>query len=200
MKEHMKYELKQENNLVIEFSTAAYELAKKCLYEMVKSENFECAVENRNSLDLSGANVDSCIKIFNKKADGSCGRMLKFVINFSHTTSQILVNGNKTDLFISNILDELCSEMKEKCSQLDILNINIASALSYKPQSTVQITKMTMKLMTLQIWFMLQIIAMTSNLMVRFVSYVQFVVIKHMAKWYSVGDGAIVPLCLYKYQ
>ena len=137
MKEHMKYELKQGNNLVIEFSTAAYELAKTCLYEMVKSENFEYAVENRNSLDLSGANVDSCIKIFNKKADGSCGRMLKFY----HTTSQILVNGNKTDLFISNILDELCSEMKEKCSQLDILNINISSALSYKPQSTAQITK-----------------------------------------------------------
>ena len=50
---------------------------------------------------------------------------------------------------------------------------------------------MTMKLITLQIWFMLQIIGMTSNLIVRFVSYIQFVVIKHMAKWYSVGIATI---------
>ena len=78
MKEHMKYELKQGINLVIEFSTAAYELAKTCLYEMVKSENFEYAVENRNSLDLSGANVDSCIKIFNKKQMGRVEECLNF--------------------------------------------------------------------------------------------------------------------------
>ena len=40
----MKYEPKQGNNLVIELSTAAYELDKQCIYELVISVNFEYAV------------------------------------------------------------------------------------------------------------------------------------------------------------
>ena len=71
-KEHMKYVLKPGNNLVIEFSTAAYELSKQCLYDLLYSKDFEYAVEKRNNIDLDGANVDTCYKVFNKKADGSC--------------------------------------------------------------------------------------------------------------------------------
>ena len=85
LKEHMKYELKQDNNLVIELSTAAYELAKQCLHGLVNCEDFEYAVKKRDGLDQSGANVDTCIRVFNKKSDGSCGRMLKFVIYLTFT-------------------------------------------------------------------------------------------------------------------
>ena len=119
----MKYELKQGNNLVIELSTAAYELAKQCIKEVVNHEKFEFAYEMRDSIDQNGANVDTCIRIFNKKADGTCGRLLNFAINCYNTTSQILVNGNKVDLFITIILDKLCIQMKEKCDQLaSVLN------------------------------------------------------------------------------
>ena len=92
--------MKQGNNLVIEFSTAAYELSKVCVHELLNSKTFAYAKEKRDGLDLNEANVDTCYKIFNKNADGSCGKMLKFVINFYHTTSQILVNGNKTDTYL----------------------------------------------------------------------------------------------------
>ena len=68
--------------------------------------------------------------MFNKKADGSCGKILKYVINFYHTTSQILVNGSKIEIFITDILEKLGLEMKERCSQLDIINTNIASVLT----------------------------------------------------------------------
>ena len=74
--------------------------------------------------------MDTCYKIFNKKADGMCRKILKFVMNFYHTTSQILVNGNKTDIFISDILDKLGSELRARCDQLDIININIATTLN----------------------------------------------------------------------
>ena len=60
----------------------------------------------------------------------TCGKILKFVINFYHTTSQILVNGNKTDIFISDILDKLGSELRTRCDQLDIFNINIVTTLN----------------------------------------------------------------------
>ena len=87
-------------------------------------------MSNKDGLDLNRANVDTCYKIFNKKADGSCGKMLKFVINFYHTTSQILVNGNKTDIFITDILEKLGTEMRARCDQLDIINTNITTALT----------------------------------------------------------------------
>ena len=47
LKEHMKYELKQGNNLVIELNMSAYELSKKCLHELLYSGDFAYAVEKR---------------------------------------------------------------------------------------------------------------------------------------------------------
>ena len=129
MKEHMKCEIKQGNNVVIEMSTAAYELSKSCLNKLLNDENFPYFAERRDSIEQTGANVDTCYRIYNKKADGNCGKMLKFVINMYHTTSTILVNGNRTDIFLSEIHNELCSKMTACCKELDILNINIASVL-----------------------------------------------------------------------
>ena len=126
----MSYEMKPGNNLVIQFSTAAYELSKICIHNLLHCNTFTYAVERQDGLDLNGANVDTCYKIFNKKADGTCRKILKFVINFYHTTSQILVNGNKTDIFISDILDKLGSELRTRCNQLDIFIINIATTLN----------------------------------------------------------------------
>ena len=126
----MSYEMKPGNNLVIQFSTAAYDLSKICIHNLLHCNTFTYAVERQDGLDLNGANVDTCYKIFNKKADGTCGKILKFVINFYHTTSQILVNENKTDIFISDILDKLGSELRTRCDQLDIFNINIVTTLN----------------------------------------------------------------------
>ena len=129
-KEHMTCEMKQGNNLVIEFSTAAYELSKVCIHEILYSKNFAYGVEKRDGLDLNEANVDTCYKIYNKKADSSCGKLLKFVINFYHTTSHILVNGSKIDIFVSDILEKLGTEIRARCDQLDIINTNIATAIT----------------------------------------------------------------------
>ena len=129
-KEHMKTILKAENNLVIEFSTAAYELAKKCLSEQFNDSTFPHSVEKRESRDGQGAAVDTCYKVFNKKADGTCGKKLKFTINLYHTTSQILVNGSKVEAFMSDIYDKLCALMRTRCRELDILNTNISTAIN----------------------------------------------------------------------
>ena len=42
-------------------------------------------------------------------------------------------DGSRTDIFISEIHHELCSLMMARCRELDILNMNIASALSKEP-------------------------------------------------------------------
>ena len=130
LKEHMKCEVKQGNNVVVELSTAAYELAKICLHELFQNPDFSYFAERKDSFELQGANVDTCYKIYNKKSDGSCGKMLKFVINLYHTTSSMLVNGSKTEIFLTDIYNELCSLMASRCKQLDIINLNIADILS----------------------------------------------------------------------
>ena len=91
----------------------------------------------KDSVDKQ-AITDSCYRICNKKADGSCGKKLKFVINLYHTTSQILVNGNKVE-FLTDIYGLLCTEMRSRCWELDILNTNISTVLNNvisRPQLT----------------------------------------------------------------
>ena len=78
-KEHMKCEVKQGNNVVIEMSTAAYELSKACLNELLRHKNFPYYAEKNDGVEQSGATVDTCFRVFNKKADGSCGKKLKFI-------------------------------------------------------------------------------------------------------------------------
>ena len=128
-KEHMKSEMKPGKNLVIQFSAAAYELCKSCLGKILYSDNFLFSVEKREGIDQEGSVVDICYKVFNTKADGSCGKLQKFVINCYHTSSQMLVNGSKIELFLTEIYEQLCNEMKAKCSQLDIMNINISEII-----------------------------------------------------------------------
>ena len=129
-KEHMKCEVKQGNKVVIEMSTAAFELSKACLNELLRHKNFPYYAEKNDGVEQSGATVDTCFRVFNKKADGSCGKKLKFVINLYHTTSVIVVNGSRTDIFLSEIHNELCSQMAARCKDLDIMNINIASTIN----------------------------------------------------------------------
>ena len=83
-KPHIEATLKAGNNLVLEFSTAAYELAKQTLSVILdKSMLFYGLV--RNSEESFGANVDTCIKVYNRKGDNTQGKNLKFVINLYHT-------------------------------------------------------------------------------------------------------------------
>lgn len=73
-KEHINSTLKSENNLVIEFSTAAHELARKCLPQQLNDSTFPHSFKKRDSHDEKGALVDTCYRIFNKKADGTYGK------------------------------------------------------------------------------------------------------------------------------
>ena len=128
-KGHMKSEMKPGKNLVIQFSAAAYELSKSCLKEILYSDNFPFSVEKREGIDQEGSVVDLCYKVFNTNADGPCGKIQKIVINCYHTSSQILVNGSKVELFLTEIYDQLCNVMKVKCSQLDTMNINLSEMI-----------------------------------------------------------------------
>ena len=79
-----------------------YELAKQSLSAILdRSTQYYGLV--RNSEASSGANVDTCIKVYNRKVDNTQGKNLKFVINLYNTSSTMGVNGSRVDLYIADI-------------------------------------------------------------------------------------------------
>jgi len=128
-KSHIEATMKAGNNLVIEFSTAAYELAKQSL-SIILNKSAQYYALARNSEESSVANVDTCIKVYNRKVDSTQGKNLKFVINLYHTSSTMVINGSRVDLYIADIHEQLRSELSAKGHMITALNDNIASSLS----------------------------------------------------------------------
>ena len=130
--EHLVYEMKQNRNFVMKFSPAAYELAKLVVVENLYSEAFSKLyfIESGINEDECRYQVGSIFRIFNRKKDNFKGNYLKFTINFYHTTSSVLVNGNRVDIFENELFEQICSQIKGACTKLDIVNDKISSALS----------------------------------------------------------------------
>ena len=130
--EHLVYEMKQNRNFVMKFSPAAYELAKLVVVENLYKEAFFKLyfIESCINEDECRYQVGSIFRIFNRKKDHSKGNYLKFTINFYHTTSSVLVNGNRVDIFENELFESVCSQISNECAKLDVVNDRISSALS----------------------------------------------------------------------
>ncbi|MES9879378.1 MAG: hypothetical protein ABW185_00660 [Sedimenticola sp.] len=102
-KQHMSCEMKAGKNLVIELSTAAFEMAKACISKILGRDGSTYHAESKDAVETQGLTVDTCVRVFNKKLDGSKGKLQKKIINFYHTSSQILVNGSRVDQFVDDV-------------------------------------------------------------------------------------------------
>ncbi|VDH99667.1 Hypothetical predicted protein, partial [Mytilus galloprovincialis] len=136
-----RIQLSNANNLVIEFSTSTYELFKTLLHQLLaKSTSYK--PKTTEGVDYQNAIVDSCIKVYNRLKDGSMGRTLKFVINLYHTSSRVVVNGNRVDLFVSDIYGDLCAKLSTHYEDLSVINkgifdtIDLTSISKTKEQQT----------------------------------------------------------------
>ena len=112
---HLSYQMKPDRNFVMRMSPAAYELTKLIVVEELYSDPFY-----NNFYIESGINEDECqnqvgsiFRIFNRKKDSSKGISLKFTINFYHTTSTILVNGNKVEIFEKELFERICQGIRK---------------------------------------------------------------------------------------
>ena len=129
---HLSYQMKPDRNFVMRMSPAAYELTKLIVVEELYSDPFY-----NNFYIESGINEDECqnqvgsiFRIFNRKKDSSKGISLKFTINFYHTTSTILVNGNKVEIFEKELFERICQGIRKYGAKLTIVNEQISMALS----------------------------------------------------------------------
>ena len=129
--EHLKYEMKPGKNLVISLSSAAYELAKSYIVEKTQLTEFSnsFAFVKESGVDLNNAVVDFRLKFFNRKKDGEIGCIQKFVVNFYNTTSRVMVNGSRVDIFCEEILEPLEQHIFSKCESLDAMNCGISSII-----------------------------------------------------------------------
>ena len=130
--EHLYFQMKPNKNFVIRLSTSAYELAKLIVIEHLHSESFckDYFIASCINEDECHNQVGSSFRIFNRKKDGLQGTKLKFTVNFYHTTSTILVNGTRVDIFESELFQPICDSIQLKCDDLSIVNEQIADVLS----------------------------------------------------------------------
>ena len=123
-KKHLTYELKAGNNLTLNYSTAAYELTRHKIDEILKSDTFldQYEVTRENSKDKSGALMESRIKISNKRKDQNQKIYQKYSMNLYHTQSSMLINGRNLELFESDILSNIIQNIAHHHRDLDNAN------------------------------------------------------------------------------
>ncbi|MCG8113544.1 MAG: hypothetical protein N0E59_22575 [Candidatus Thiodiazotropha taylori] len=108
-------------------------MAKLVVIEQLYSKDFgeEYYISSSINEDECQNQVGSMFRVYNKKKkDGTQGTFLKFTVNFYHTTSSILVNGNHVEIFESELFQPLCKQIELRCSELSIVNEQIADALT----------------------------------------------------------------------
>ena len=129
---HLSYEMKPDRNFVMRLSPAAYEMTKLIVVEELYSNTFysNFYIESCLNEDECQNQVGSVFRIFNRKKDGTKGNSLKFTINFYHTTSTILANGSKVEIFERELFERICEGVKKQGANLTIVNEQISMALS----------------------------------------------------------------------
>ena len=125
-REHIKNEMKPKKNLVIELSTSAYELMNATIIDFLNRVTddlqLQLAFEEEKVLDENGDNVETRYKVVNRKLDCNPGKIFKVTINCYHTTSRILVNGSRVELFVSIDLPLVKQQISQFCTDLTNLN------------------------------------------------------------------------------
>ena len=125
---HLSYQMKPDRNFVMRMSPAAYELTKLIVVEELYSDPFysNFYIESGINEDECQNQVGSIFRIFNREKDSSKGISLKFTINFYHTTSTILVNGNKVEIFEKELFERICQGIRKYGAKLTIVNEQIS--------------------------------------------------------------------------
>ena len=133
--ENIKIERKQKNNLTLEFSSAAYEISKAKVSSLLNSENFkkENDLKIETSKDRQGAKVETRFRVYAKSKQPSQSSVKKhshrYTINCYNTRSSMLVNGSRIDLFETQILDSICSHIKENEKNLQEMNSQLGHVI-----------------------------------------------------------------------
>ena len=135
-KEDVNYELKAGNNLVLHFSTAAYELAKQIIESKAKILKKQYDVVIEPSKDRLGARVGIRLKVGKKQTDCYQKQYFFYTINCYDTQSSMLINGNKFEMFETDIFQDILDNIKSRKSQLENANLHAQNIISTALQNS----------------------------------------------------------------
>ena len=142
---HIDINFKPGNNVIIAFSSAAYELFRVEMKEKLNSPQFNSNynVTHEAIYDEQRHIVEDKYKIHKKKMDGTSGKISKCTINSYRTTSKILVNGSEINIFLQHILPDI-QEYINKCSDvLDVANTGMAETMKMIEKNRNQTSEIT---------------------------------------------------------
>ena len=120
----------KSNNLVMEMSTAAYELVKRNI-EILLEEGLKQAVEiasininNDDRTEQQGLNTDSLITI-------DIADQQKFIVlSLYHTKSKIMVNGKGVQIFNDNVLPLIIDNINQNEMEIKAINDDIYKGIN----------------------------------------------------------------------
>ena len=80
------------------------------------TENFAMILEK--GVDKAQTEVEIRFRTFNQLKSCKAGNQLKFTVNCYHTSTSMLVNGSKLELFTENILPKLLDKLTPTVKRL----------------------------------------------------------------------------------
>ena len=110
-------------------------MAKTTLYQLLSTDSSPYKIRIVHGIDNDQANVEVCIRVYNKLKDGTQGKTMKFAINFYHTNSIMMINGTRVDIFVSDIYKQLCKILNNHFDELNILNKDLFDKINNTQQS-----------------------------------------------------------------
>ena len=102
-----------DKNIVMNCSTAAFEILKNCVATVLNSYHvIKNVIKEKN-----GANVSETVRVYHKTASKKKGTFI-VCINFYNTTSTVLINGNQLVYFKDNVLQCILNAFEKMYSPI----------------------------------------------------------------------------------
>ena len=138
-KTDLDYELKPGNNLVLQFSTVAYELAKQTIVQKIDSMKTQYEVQVETSKDKQGARVGTRYKIGKKRKDSYQKLYMLYTVNCYDTQSSMLINGRNLEIFGTDLFQHIKDNIESNKAKIQSANQHTKDVISSALQNFEQL-------------------------------------------------------------
>ena len=131
-REKFKGIMKTGGNLVLEFSTATFEMVRTGIKNIMDSlkQNSTMTVDHKQKTDKENNIIDELYRV-NRRVKGH-----GFTINLFRTTLKMMVNGTGMKDFMKHILPAISASVKGRKEELDKLDTELEKALQHTSTMT----------------------------------------------------------------
>lgn len=122
----------KEKNLMIEFSTATYEMIKVNIEDEIVKRFPSCDLKKQVRCDRNSNIVETIYKVH---LDNS---LSNFVVNMWHTTSKIMVNGKGVEIFKREVFPHMTRLVELNQNQINVVDSEIRKLITTEVTTSIQ--------------------------------------------------------------